>query len=190
VRLKILLAIFITFFIVSCSDSINPTSSNIDNGGIIAYLPVPGQVVAGFADTSNYSSIVFFLQQLKLTVVSIDADSSFTFWVQVYSGEIDKHLEWLSQNTEIAWAQQSGYSKDPQKEYIILHFMAGLSVEFARNLINSKEGLKVKETIYSTKMGVVKVKIGAEQQWIDSLKTFSFVKWAEQNYATHISGNQ
>jgi len=186
---KILLAIFITFFIVSCSNSTNPVNSNIDNGEIIPFLPVPGQVAAGFADTSNYSSIEFFLQQLKLTVVSIDADSSFTFWVQVYSGEIDKHLEWLSQNREIAWAQQSGYSKDPQKEYIILHFMAGTSVEFAKNLINSKKGLKVKDTICSPRSGVVEVKIGTEQQWIDSLKTFSFVKWAEQNYVTHISGN-
>ena len=190
---QIIFIILITCLVISCSKSEIPTNpSEIDEGLVVPLVSVPGQVSVGFADSVNYVFINSFLKELDLTPIHISADSSFTFWVQVDSGETNKQLSLLLQNPKIAWADQRGYpfeDRDIQKEYILIHFSGEISVKDAHNIINSTKGLKWKKTLVPPRSARIKVTIGSEKQWIDSLKKYSFVSWADITHVTRISDN-
>jgi hypothetical protein len=149
---------------------------------------VPGQVVIGFVDSVNYSFIVSFVASLELTPISIHADSAFTMWIQVDSGEVNTHIATLLLDPTVVWAEQRGFDGgDPDKAYIIVRFRGLTTTDRALALIASIHGLSWKKTLPDPRTALVRVKVGQEQQWIDTLKTLPFVKWADFNHLVYVA---
>lgn len=146
---------------------------------------VPGEVVVGFADSLNYTFINSFVTSLNLTPIDIAADSSFSVWIQVDSGQVSDHITRLEADSAVAWAQQRGYpfdDRDTQKAYIIARFRGTVSETYAIALIENIHGLTWKSTLFSPRWAVIAVPIGHEQQWIDILEQYPCVQYAELNY--------
>jgi hypothetical protein len=188
--------IFIASILLSCNNigerksETNPIRppSTPNPPGSLTY--VPGQVVVGFVDSVKYYFILSFINGLNLTPMNIDADSSFGVWIQVDSGKVSDFLARLQRDSAIAWADQRGYPMgdgDPQKEYLLAHFRGTVTVDYALALIHSIPGISWKMTLLSPPSAVVRVPIGQEARWIDSLKTFSFVRWADLNHIAWIT---
>jgi hypothetical protein len=124
-----------------------------------------------------------FIDALRLEPINIYADSSFTVWIQVDSGRVDQHLARLQQDSAVVWADQRGYEGgDPQKSYLLASFRGTVREAYALALITSIEGLSWKKTLVSPRIALIKVDVGQERQWVDSLQTYPFILWAELDY--------
>src|SRR5206468_773255 len=85
----------------------------------------PGRVAAGFIDTVNYGFISSFIHGLGLEPINIYADSSFSMFVQVDSGNVIQYLQMLLRDSAVAWARETGFRPnrgDPNKDYFLVHF--------------------------------------------------------------------
>lgn len=191
-----LVVIFIALMLLSCNDIGEPTSEANPITPIrppntpVGPLYVPGQVVVGFVDSVNYPFILSFINGLSLRPININADSSFSMWIQVDSGRVSDFLARLQRDSAIVWADQGGYPMDDgdlQKAYLLAHFQGTVTVEYALALIRSIPGISWKKTLLSSRTAVVGVPVGQETRWVDSLKTFSFVRWAELNHIIWIA---
>jgi hypothetical protein len=191
-----LVAIFTASILLSCNDigepkpETNPIKPIKPPNTPGEPIYAPGQVVVGFADSVNYPFIFSFIKGLNLTPINIDADSSFSVWIQVDSGRVSDLLGRLQQDSAVAWADQRGYPMDdgdPQKEYLLAHFRGTVNVDYALALIRSVPGISWKKTLFSSRSAVIGVPVGQETRWVDSLKTFSFVRWAELNHIVWIT---
>jgi len=133
-----------------------------------------------FIDSVDYPYIVSFFSRLNLEPVFISADSAFTMWIQVDSGEVPTQIARLLLDSTIVWAEQTGFDGgDPDKAYIIAHFRGITTIDRARALIASMDGLSWKQTKVITRLAVARVEVGQEQHWVDSLKVMPAVKWAD-----------
>jgi hypothetical protein len=191
-----LVVIFIASMLLSCNDIGEPRP---ETNPLIPIKPpntpgrpiyAAGQVAVGFVDSVNYPFIFSFINGLNLTPININADSSFSVWIQVDSGKVSDLLARLQQDSAIAWADQRGYPMDdgdPQKEYLLAHFRGTVTVDYALALIRSIPGISWKKTLFSSRSALIGVPVGQETRWVDSLKTFSFVRWAELNYIIRIA---
>jgi hypothetical protein len=178
--------IILTSFGLSCSDLGDPKRYTNPIGLPDSLNYVPGRVIVGFVDSVNFQFIASFISGLNLEPINIQADSAFSVWIQVESGDVNQHLARLQQDSAVLWADQRGYEGgDPEKSYLLARFRGTVKPEYAVALINSVGGLSWKRTIFSPRSALIKVQIGREQQWIDSLKTYPFVRWAELDYFTY-----
>ena len=185
----ILFLIVAMAFVVSCGDLGEPKRDTNPISPPSSLNYVPGRVAIGFVDSVNYAFIASFISGLSLEPLSIYADSSFSMFVQVDSGNVIYHLERLQQDSAVAWAQQTGFPPnggDPMKHYLLVHFHGTVTFEYALALIRSIAGISWKSTLQTSRSALVKVEVGQEHQWIDSLKTYPFVRWADLDYIVQI----
>jgi hypothetical protein len=179
------IALLIIIICCSCSGTNNP----IEPIALIEYRA--GEVIVGFPESVDYKFIRSFINELKLTALSISADSSFAMWIQVDSGQIQNHMYRLQQDTAVAWADQRGYpfdlDRDPSKNYILTQFRGTIKINYALSLIQSIAGLSWKKTLLPGRSALIGVPIGKELFWINVLKKYSFVKYAELNSITHVN---
>ena len=175
--------IILTSLALSCSDLGDPKLYSNPTGPPDSLNYVPGRVIVGFVASVNFQFIASFISGLNLEPLNIQADSAFSVWIQVDSGEVNQYLVKLQQDSAVLWADQRGYEGgDPQKSYLLARFRGTVKPEYAVALINSIVGISWKRTVFSPRSALIKVQIGQEQQWIDSLKTYPFVTWAELDY--------
>jgi len=175
--------IILTSLALSCSDLGDPKLYSNPTGPPDSLNYVPGRVIVGFVASVNFQFIASFISGLNLEPLNIQADSAFSVWIQVDSGEVNQYLVKLQQDSAVLWADQRGYEGgDPQKSYLLARFRGTVKPEYALALINSVGGISWKRTVFSPRSALIKVQIGQEQQWIDSLKTYPFVTWAELDF--------
>ena len=85
------ISIIFIFTAISCSDSDNPLLIPKP----IIHLPesqggyIPGEVVVEFQDSVDHKFISSFINKFKLTPIDINADSVFSMWIQVDSGDVN-----------------------------------------------------------------------------------------------------
>ena len=175
--------ITLTSFALSCSDLGDPKRYTSPTGPPDPLNHVPGRVIVGFVTSVDFQFIASFISELNLEPLNIQADSAFSVWIQVDLGDVNQYLAKLEQDSAVLWADQRGYEGgDPQKSYLLARFRGTVKPEYAVALINSIVGISWKRTVFSPRSALIKVQIGREQQWIDSLKTYPFVTWAELDY--------
>jgi hypothetical protein len=142
-----------------------------------------GQVMVEFQDSVNYLFIRSFINEFKLTPIIINADSSFSMWIQVDSGQVNNYLTRLQQDTAVVRADQRDYYQgDPQKVYILSYFKGTVKINYALALIHSIGGISWKATTISERFALIGVPIGQEQFWASVFLRFSFVKNAKLLY--------
>lgn len=180
------ISILLIFTAISCSDSDNPLIlpqpiTKLPGGSQNSY--VPGHVIVEFQDSVDHVFIGSFINKYKLTPINIYADSVFSMWIQVDSGDVNYYINRLQQDTAVSWAKQRGYSQgDPKKSYILANFKGTVKINYALSLIHSINGLSWMETFLSTRLALIGVPIGEEQYWISFFVKFSFVKSAGLNH--------
>ena len=183
-KTHVILLVLLAMIGLSCTDAGNPVQE-ASPGEHLFFPPggpnyVSGEVILSFNDSVNYSFIVLFFSRLNLEPVFINADSAFTMWIQVDSGEVAAQVARLLLDSTVIWAEQTGFDGgDPDKPYILAHFRGITTTDRARALIGSIGGLSWKQTMVSMRLAVAKVEVGQEQHWVDSLKVMPAVKWAE-----------
>ena len=107
--------------------------------------------------------------------------------INVDSGSVNKYIELFSNESSVVYAIQgsTSYPGAPSNQYLMVRFKGSYSVQYALNLIHSIPGLSWIKTWYSPKDALLKVSIGQEQHWIDSLKTYPFITDATLNYIAY-----
>lgn len=186
----LLLMLTTSLLLISCKSARNsiPIFNPIEPPAEQIY--VPGEVAVGFVDTINYAFIVSFVRSLKLEPIEIDADSAFSMWMRVDSGNVTDVITRLQQDPAVAWAQQRGYEGgDPQKAYLLAHFLGTVDTTYALELIGSIKGVSWVQTIHPPRIASIKVPEGQEIAWIAYLETYPFVRWAELNYLLQATTN-
>jgi hypothetical protein len=182
--LSVAAAISVT--LLSCGDMGEPVWATA-RGFPYGPFHVPGQVVIGFVDSVNAPFIVSFIDGLHLRPIWIAADSAFSVWIQVDSGTVSEHMARLQQDSALAWVQERGYSGgDPGKTCLLARFNGAVTVGHALALIQSIPGLSWKSTILTPRSALVEVEVGQEEHWVDLLKAYPFVKYADLNRIFYI----
>jgi hypothetical protein len=179
------ISIILILLFISCSESDNPLviSKPIIHFPVSQVSYLPGEVEVEFQDSVDHEFISSFINKYKLTPIDIYADSVFSMWIQVDSGDVNYYINRLQQDTAVSWAKQRGYSQgDPKKSYILAYFKGTVKINYALSLIHSINGLSWMETFISTRSALIGVPIGEEQYWISFFVKFSFVKSAGLNY--------
>jgi hypothetical protein len=185
---KIFTLVFIILCFYGCKNSVTePTNIQGEGGGSPRPLYVSGEVLVIFTDSLNYNFIQSFVNGLNVGVLSIGADSAFEMEINIDSGSVNKYIELFSNDSSVVWAIQgsTSYPAAPSNLYLMVRFKGSYSVHYALNLIHSIPGLSWIKTWYSTKDALLKVPIGQEQHWIDSLKTYPFITDATLNYIAY-----
>jgi len=189
-KYKYYLVLILVLLIVSCKDAGDSPQASNPNEPIQTGKYVPGHVSVGFIDSVNYSFISNFFQTLNLEPTNIYADSSFGVWIRMDSGNVSHLVARLEQDSAIMWADQRGYEGgDPLKAYLLIQFRGTVGPDYALQLIRSIQGISWQKIVMSSRMAFIKVEIGQENRWIDSLKTYPFVTWAELDYIIHVTAN-
>jgi hypothetical protein len=188
--------IFIVFFLssiafltISCDNPEDPNKGTDHNRPVGNPEYAPGQVVASFNDTTDYGFIRSFFTNIHLSPISINADSTVSVWIQVDSGNVNDYLTRLQHDSTVSWADHRGYplsDGDASKAYILVQFKNTIKINYAQSLIQSINGISWKKLLISPRSALLEVPIGQENKWIDSLKTYTFIRYAELNYIAHL----
>lgn len=182
------ISIILILLCVSCSESDNPLTLPKP---VIHYPTSPGfvtgEVSVEFQDSVNAVFIRSFINDFKLTPINITADSSFSVWIQVDSGQVNNYFHQIQQDTAVVRADLRNYNLgDPQKLYIIAYFKGTVKINYALSLIHSIGGISWKATNISMRLALIGVPIGQEQFWASVFMRFSFVKNAVLLYIEYI----
>ena len=147
----------------------------------------PGEVFAGFVDSVSYGFAISFLKENSIEPISMDFDSSFSIWLQIDKGEPNEYIKIISQESSVSWIEIAGYPFDdvsPNKQYLLAHFNGSISQDSIKYYIKSLKNLTIKSVVIPPKIALLKVEVGKEMIWVDSLKKYDFIKYAELNYIT------
>ncbi|MFZ0455598.1 MAG: hypothetical protein WCE54_07540 [Ignavibacteriaceae bacterium] len=190
---KILLNIifFLTamLFVIGCkgkaSELVSPVENNHSPNNNSYYYP--GEVIAGFVDSVSYQFALSFLNENNIEPKSMDFDSSFSIWLQIERGDPNGFIKVISRETSVSWVEAAGYPFDDvsqNKKYLLAHFNGSISLDSTENYIKSLKDLIIKKIVTPPKSALLKVEIGKEMFWVDSLNKYDFIRYAELNYLT------
>lgn len=151
-----------------------------DNGSSLNY--VLGEILVGFNDNVTEEEADNLVKSYGLTWTS-HFSKLFSYWVKVIrNSEID-YMEQINNSEIVLWARNKGYSQgEAGFQYILVQFNIKATDETAQELINSFDNLEVSSKNMVQKWGLVNVEKGKEQDWINTLKNESIVRYAELNY--------
>lgn len=154
---------------------------------------VPGQIVVGFADTVSLTDAKSFIAEQGLEPVEWQFNSMISLWAEADSGKADSYLKALRADSTVLRAEKRGYAgtdKKPDKTYLQVQFNLRATEQSTETLLQSMPGLFIKNRMSKPKWAVIAVPEGQEQAWIDKLKAFPFVRYAELNTVVHVDENK
>ena len=133
-----------------------------------------------FTDTTNIDFMYSFLNGLHVKYSNINYGKTFEIYMRVDSGNYSDYLSAFLKDSSVASDMQGNslYFPDTSK-YILVTFKdyySNQSNHNALNLINSTGKLTVLNTFVPLRDAEITVLTTQEKIWIDSLKTFSFIK--------------
>ena len=150
---------------------------------------VPGQITIGFADTVSLASAKKFIAQQGLEPINLQFNTMISMWAEIDSGTAADHITRLKADSTVLWAEKRGYNetdKKPNKEYLLIQFNLRASEKSANRLIGALDGITIKKLNAKPKWGVIAVREGQEQFWIEKLRAFPFVRYVERNAVAKI----
>jgi len=176
IYLSVLIILFFT--IHSCEDSTNPPDDPINNPKY-----APGQVLTGFADTVSYNFIINFFDTLNLKI--LDLDLGHNFWAIADSNDLEYYQNIFSNDSTVEYVDELSSNSTPDTLHITMTFNGMNTLE--ADLIKVESfGLNVYDIKEKPKTAQLGCEIGEENNWINMLLKYDFVRYAELNYIDYI----
>jgi hypothetical protein len=157
---------------------------------------VPGEVVVGVDSVTTYAFFESFIDSLHLGILEWSYDEVI-FWIEIPPGTADTIIAELSTDTLFSGIYQAGYPFSDSvsgKEYLhaIYKYGKDASDTTAGRIAVQNLGLTLRRVeVYSMgpyRNAVISVPLGREKHWVEKLKTYPFIRYAELNYYVYIWG--
>lgn len=144
---------------------------------------VPGELIVGVNDWLSNAEIATILAPYCLPFTPSDACDSFAMWVDVTSGNANAVIAKLEASGLVQWAEVRGWPcGQPSGTPVIVQFTCSASLNAARELIASLDGVRWLETIRPPKWALASVPPGSEGEWACTLSNDPNVEYAEPNF--------
>ena len=178
---KILILLFIVLSIYSCKFSSSPLENSDSKSGMQEY--VPGQVVAGLADTVSYKFAKSFFKSLNLEI--LDLDLGHCFWAIADSNDLEFYRKIFSNDSTVTFVNKLYSASTGDNLNITIGFTGVNSIESDLQKVKLA-GLNVYKVLEHPKSVLLKTVIGQEKYWIEELAKYEFIRYAELNYISYI----
>lgn len=155
---------------------------------------VSGQVAVQTTGDITVENFETFIGSLGLEILRRNHARVY-FWIEIEPDSVTKHIVELSKHyplfTSVSESEYPFSDINLTKKYLFLAYKDGEDASDTTqggNLIREL-GLHLKRVVVMATEpeihALLKVPVGEEIFWVDKLKTYSFIKYAELNYITH-----
>jgi hypothetical protein len=152
---------------------------------------VPGDVLVGVPKWLWSSEIVTFFEPYCMATEVGRSLDLFSMWIVVLEGDVGQVINELESSDIVMWADQRGWSGGPVSgATVLVQFNLSATINAARDLVDSIEGVEWLKTGLKPKWARVNVPVGSEGEWICEFEKDPMVRYAQPNYIYSIDDSQ
>jgi hypothetical protein len=177
--------IIILCFFISCSEKkeiTNPKSEPIPESESINY--VQGEVGFGLKDNVDLEEIADYVYSLNN--ISIDEIVSFQY-ISNLSQDSVQIIKTTFESKQFIWSGTTKTSYLNSESKILVEFwVKNFRAEDRKDWEILKKRFQLYHSPYNFQLGILKVEVGKEKEWIDILSKSNLFRFVELNVITHV----